>query len=553
VKAGTPLNERLTNGALATSGQGSIEVIVAWNDQPTFETGFRQSRGLDGPLLTLIDNRRGNEGFPTIFNRRKRLSNADWLVFCRQDASFLSPDWMEIISQLEPTACYGVLGVTVDGHHKGQIWHPDGSVEGQAAAGVEVQTLDEVCLIVPRRIYSIIDFDERLKFHLYAADYCLEASRKGFGSRIAGIRCQCHTQAAIGEPNTPEYREAKQIFLQKHADSIPLCTTAFKVLPKYWDSIENNETLRTEYGFIKGGSKVLEIGAAAGFMTRALVRAGCAVTVIEIDEPSARAVAALCRDVIVGDVETLDLQAALKGERFDTIVLGDVIEHLREPAAVLKALRRLLAEAGNLVVSIPNVAHAAVRLNLLDGHFTYRRNGLLDATHLRLYTLASIVGLFADCGYSIHDLHRTRKGFLDTEIPVNFDRATPQLLRRLCRDSEATTYQFVFRAVPADVVAGRSVAEFVDSSWSAEQAIGDLARALSDRGRQSFSCNPPDYAVSRVWFRRAFGVQRNTKTLVYIVVLTVVPHAVLRFLGSFYQRYQRAGSRLPAPIRKRRA
>src|SRR5207248_2616993 len=89
---------------------------------------------------------------------------------------------------------------------------------------------------------------------------------------------------------------------------------------------------------------------------------------------------------LVGDAEELDLETELGGERFDAILFADVLEHLRDPAALLKRVRPLVAENGVVIASIPNVAHASVRLALLGGSFRYREWGLLDETHLRFFT-----------------------------------------------------------------------------------------------------------------------------------------------------------------------
>jgi 2-polyprenyl-3-methyl-5-hydroxy-6-metoxy-1,4-benzoquinol methylase len=53
-----------------------------------------------------------------------------------------------------------------------------------------------------------------------------------------------------------------------------------------------------------------------------------------------------------------------RAARFDVIVLADVLEHLREPRVVLRRLRGFLNGDGYVVASIPNVAHAAVALEL---------------------------------------------------------------------------------------------------------------------------------------------------------------------------------------------
>src|SRR5207302_3348121 len=137
-------------------------------------------------------------------------------------------------------------------------------------------------------------------------------------------------------------------------------------------------------GLVEPGSRVLEFGCATGYMSQALRdRLGASVIGVELNAEAAQLAAAHCERVLVGDAEELDLEAELGGERFDAILFADVLEHLRDPAAVLRRVRPLVAEGGVVVASIPNVAHASVRLALLGGSFRYREQGLLDESHLR--------------------------------------------------------------------------------------------------------------------------------------------------------------------------
>ena len=69
--------------------------------------------------------------------------------------------------------------------------------------------------------------------------------------------------------------------------------------------------------------------------------------------------------MIVGDIESNAIGRQLSTEQFDVITFGDVLEHLRDPVEVLNSLRSLIAPAGYLVASIPNVAHRSLRLSLI--------------------------------------------------------------------------------------------------------------------------------------------------------------------------------------------
>jgi SAM-dependent methyltransferase len=103
--------------------------------------------------------------------------------------------------------------------------------------------------------------------------------------------------------------------------------------------------------------------------------------------------------VLLGDVETMDLP--LEPGSFDVVLLGDVIEHLREPVDTLRRLRRFLRPGGRLVLSTPNVANWAVRLSLLAGRWRYTDRGILDRTHTHLFTRATLREAIEAAGYVV--------------------------------------------------------------------------------------------------------------------------------------------------------
>ncbi len=83
------------------------------------------------------------------------------------------------------------------------------------------------------------------------------------------------------------------------------------------------------------------------------------------------------------------------------VVLGDVLEHLRDPSSVLRLVKQSLNQDGWLFVSVPNIANVTVRLGLLFGVFEYRERGILDNTHLRFYTLRTIRRDIENAGFRV--------------------------------------------------------------------------------------------------------------------------------------------------------
>jgi O-antigen biosynthesis protein len=219
------------------------------------------------------------------------------------------------------------------------------------------------------------------------------------------------------------------------------------------------------------GAAVLEFGCATGYMSDVLVRRrGSRVTGIELDPDAAAEAEAYCERVIVGDAETLDLDEQLGDERFDAVLFADVLEHLRDPAALLRRVQPFVAEGGAVIASIPNIAHVSVRLALLAGEFRYRELGLLDDTHVRFFTRESIVDLFESSGFVVSTWRRRRIELGDAEIDPPAD--VPNDVRVwLGSDPELTTYQFVVRAVPSD-----ASSQLTDLRTRLRNAQDELAR-----------------------------------------------------------------------------
>lgn len=192
------------------------------------------------------------------------------------------------------------------------------------------------------------------------------------------------------------------------------------------------------------GSLVLDVGAADGSVARRLAERGCRIIAIEVDPGAAAAAEQHCDRVIVADIETADIATAIGEVRFDVILLLDVLEHLRDPLGTLKAVSRLAKPDGRMIISVPNVTHAAVRLQLLAGRFEYTHTGLLDRTHLHLFDRPALERLIADAGLTVLDRLRTTAPLTATEIDVVPDNFPPEAIAFALNGEDADTYQFVY-------------------------------------------------------------------------------------------------------------
>ena len=230
---------------------------------------------------------------------------------------------------------------------------------------------------------------------------------------------------------------------------------------------------------VGGNHRVLEVGCWSGHVTEHLAAAGNSVVGVELDPDAAELARRFAERVHVVDLDTTTL-SDVEDATFDVILLGDVLEHFRDPAAVLDDLVTLLEPDGRLVVSVPHVAHIDVRLHLLEGRWDYQHDGLLDRTHLRWFTRAGLRELLAGAGFVavtadpvVHELGASR-------LPLTEGLHGSAVRRFVEADPDAKVYQFVVEAVRADRVGDRDDALApIDVDWpdlDAELAAHDAAR-----------------------------------------------------------------------------
>lgn len=151
---------------------------------------------------------------------------------------------------------------------------------------------------------------------------------------------------------------------------------------------------------------VLDIGCGEGFFAAEIAQSGNRITGIDdrvapANEVFERYFSADLDEGISTVVEKLD------GQRFDRVLLLDVLEHLKSPETILQQVHGALKREGSVIVSLPNVANIWVRMMLLFGQFNYQQRGLLDKTHLRFFTRKSARRLLEENGYTIGQEHET--------------------------------------------------------------------------------------------------------------------------------------------------
>ena len=143
-----------------------------------------------------------------------------------------------------------------------------------------------------------------------------------------------------------------------------------------------------------GQGPILDVGAAQGFLGQLLQGSGLPIDAVEPNPTWAEHAAPFYRQVWAATIE----DAPLPAQTYRVVVCADVLEHTADPAAVLRRLRATATDDALFLISLPNVAHIAVRVLLLFGQFPRMERGVLDRTHLHFYTRRTARALLAEAG-----------------------------------------------------------------------------------------------------------------------------------------------------------
>ncbi len=103
-------------------------------------------------------------------------------------------------------------------------------------------------------------------------------------------------------------------------------------------------------------------------------------------------------ETIVGDVT--EINAILEGRRFDTVLSGELIEHLERPYDHIRSLREHLNPGGVLAISTPNPLAFPVLA------WEYRRSTarFYSEEHLYYFTPRWVTKMVERCGFMVRDV-----------------------------------------------------------------------------------------------------------------------------------------------------
>jgi len=398
------------------------EVIVLDNgsEEPGLEDAVRPY-----PKVRLIQEP-VNHGFSRGNNLAARQARGEYLVFLNND-TLPRRDWLRPLVEMQralPAA--GVVGaklVDAAGNtlYTGTYFQPAINAYADARRNYPAGSVDEprecevYCgcgILIKRELFDAVGgFDEHYFQGYEDFDLCLKVRERGLkvmycpGSVVEHI--ENVSMKKLSRRKRRSSKERNREFFERrwlhrlHEFRLPQLPDGIGDFSYYTFPRERLfEQIPAQAG------RVLEVGCGAGMLGERLKLSGKAthVTGIELSVDAAALAQSRLDVVQVGDIESMPLDA-WRGQ-FDTLIVADVLEHLRDPWAAMFRLRGCLKDGGTVVASIPNIAHYKIIKKLLFIEWRYEPGGILDHTHLRFFTRASIEDLFRNAGFEILRIER---------------------------------------------------------------------------------------------------------------------------------------------------
>jgi lipopolysaccharide biosynthesis protein/2-polyprenyl-3-methyl-5-hydroxy-6-metoxy-1,4-benzoquinol methylase/uncharacterized coiled-coil protein SlyX len=245
---------------------------------------------------------------------------------------------------------------------------------------------------------------------------------------------------------------------------------------------------------VASNSVVLDVGCSTGMLGRYLaLEKNCIVDGVDVDEAALQQCKQGYRKTACKNLEHDNLTDIFNVESYDYIVVADVVEHLVDPDKLLSQLKLLVKPNGSIIFSIPNITHVAAGLELLLGNFSYRKNGLLDSTHLRFYSYESIIEKLKSSGLFVWEADTVRKEVRETEFNHMHMELFPQewLEALINYRYDALVYQWVLSTKThkkfepiAEPKIERENLKFPIMSEICDKALDRLNQAVAERDGQ---------------------------------------------------------------------
>ena len=199
--------------------------------------------------------------------------------------------------------------------------------------------------------------------------------------------------------------------------------------------------------YIRSNSTVLEFGPGYGRMTKYMQEIlNCNVYIVEVDVDAYKYSMKYTSGGICCNILDYKWEEEFKGILFDHIIFANVLEYLPNPQEVLERALSLLKDDGSVMLTVPNIAHSSVIIDLINNKFEYRDIGLLNKEYMRFFSYTSLIEMLENCFLVPVVQDGTVCNPENTEFKSSYDsiKGNSDILRIR---KYADVYQFVFKCI----------------------------------------------------------------------------------------------------------
>ena len=182
---------------------------------------------------------------------------------------------------------------------------------------------------------------------------------------------------------------------------------------KYHDesSIKINNDFKSRMDVIVdmcgSNKKILDIGCFTGYLMDRLKKNDNDVYGVDISKDAIKLAKNKGLKCSQGDV---DNGLKFPNKIFDIIVIGEIIEHIFDTDKVIREIRRMLKDDGQIIITTPNIASLNRRIRLTLGDNPYIDIGVLNddnkttaSGHIRYFTFKNLKILLERNGFKVND------------------------------------------------------------------------------------------------------------------------------------------------------
>jgi SAM-dependent methyltransferase len=186
--------------------------------------------------------------------------------------------------------------------------------------------------------------------------------------------CEVPVSGGAARPASVLLRQAKKLleYATTHNDA-DNAHEGYNTLARMETGAPNYNTWLGRRFNAHAGQRVLEIGAGIGTITALLAEGREKVVALEVDDFYVKRLANRFRDrpnvvPYQSDVALADWRR-LRAERFDSIVLSNVLEHIEDDGGAVRRFAQILEPSGKLLILVPALPQLFGTMDEAVGHF----------------------------------------------------------------------------------------------------------------------------------------------------------------------------------------